>query len=304
MAILDEWARLSARIHGLVKASALASSLFERNNDSVGAMVDLGKTAASILSDLASFRAMLGPSVLEVSTRIEAAESRTRPLLAEGVATTQDMRQICIRTALVVLAALEAEVSYLLADHQAGIQSLAERAFEHLQRLIVVDEFVAARWRRAWEAGEVECEKLGAVHLLSHGIWAFKVDAKGGRTDLVYQEPLRDLRQATRSAEGLVLTEWKKLANGGNAERLFVAARTQAKAYAAGVLAGTELTRVRYAVLVSVNDVAVPDDLIEGDLTYRHINITVSPRTPSRRKGSGNPHRRPAGGGHVLPPGE
>jgi hypothetical protein len=196
MAILDERARLSARIHGLVKASELASSLFERNNDSVGTMVDLGKTAASILSDLASFRVMLGPSVLEVSTRIEAAESRTRPLLAEGVTTTQDMRQIYIRTALVVFAALEAEVSYLLADHQAEIQSLAKRAFEHLQRSIVVDEFVAARWRRAWEAGEVECEKLGAVHLLSHGIWAFKVDAKGGRTDLVYQEPLRDPRQA------------------------------------------------------------------------------------------------------------
>ena len=121
-------------IHGLVKASELASSLFERNNDSVGAMVDLGKTAASILSDLASFRAMLGPSVLEVSTRIDAAESRARPLLAEGVAITQDMRQIYIRTALVVLAALEAEVSYLLVDHQAGTQSLAERAFEHLQR--------------------------------------------------------------------------------------------------------------------------------------------------------------------------
>ena len=28
------------------------------------------------------------------------------------------------------------------------------------------------------------------MHLLSHGIWAFKVDAKVGRTDLVYQNPL------------------------------------------------------------------------------------------------------------------
>jgi hypothetical protein len=285
LAILDEWRRLSARIHGLVKASELASSLFERNNDSVGAMVDLGKTAASIFSDLATFRAMLGPSILEVSTRIEAAESRARPLLVEGVASTQDMRQIYIRTVLVVLAALEAEVSYLLSDHRASIRSRAERAFEHLQRSIVVDELISDRWRRAWEVGEVECEKLGAVHLLAHGIWAFKVDSKGGRTDLVYQGPLRDIQTATRSAEGLVLTEWKKLANGGNAERLFASARAQAKAYAAGVLAGTELTRVRYAVLVTLNDVAAPDDFIEGDLTYRHINITVSPRTPSRRKG-------------------
>ena len=285
MAILDEWTRLSARIHGLVKASELASSLFERNNDSVGAMVDLGKTAASILSDLATFRVMLGPSILEVSTRIEAAESRARPLLVEGMATTQDMRQIYIRTALVVLAALEAEISYLLSDHQAIIRSRAERAFEHLQRSIVVDELISDRWRRAWEAGEVECEKLGAVHLLAHGIWAFKVDSKGGRTDLVYQEPLRDLQTVTRSAEGLVLTEWKKLASGADAERVFASARVQAKAYAAGVLAGTELTRVRYAILVTLSDVAVPDDFTEGELVYRHINIAISPRTPSRRKG-------------------
>lgn len=284
MAVSDEWARLSARIHGLVKASELASSLFEKNNDSLGAMVDLAKTAASVFSDLTSFRATLGVPNAEVSARIEAAESRVRPLLAEGVASSAEMRQIYIRSALVVLAALEAEVSYLLADHQTSLRGRTERAFEHLQRSIVVDESLRERWRTAWEAGEVECEKLGAVHLLSHGIWAFKVDSKGGRTDLVYQEPLRDMQTAARSAEGLVLTEWKRHVEGGNVERLFASARAQAKAYAAGVLAGTELTRARYAVLVSLNEVAVPDDLIEGDLIYRHVNISVSPRTPSRRR--------------------
>lgn len=56
------------------------------------------------------------------------------------------------------------------------------------------------------------------------------------------------------------------------------------KAYALGVLAGTELTRVRYAVLVSLADIAVPDDAIEGDVTYSHINIAVAPKTPSQRR--------------------
>jgi hypothetical protein len=284
MAIFDEWERLSARIHGLLKATELAGTLFEKNNDSLGAMVDLGKTAAVIFSDLASFRTRLGPSSREVSTRIEAAESRTRAFLSEGVATSQDMRQIYIRSALVTLASLEAEVTYLLSDHQSNIQSRTERAFEHLQRSIVVDGQLGDRWRRAWEAGEVECEKLGAVHLLSHGIWAFKVDSKGARTDLVYQEPMHDLQTASRSAEGLVLTEWKKLAIGANAERLFASARAQTRSYASGALAGTELTRVRYAVLVSSDSNSVPDDITEGDFTYRHINIAVSPRTPSRRK--------------------
>jgi hypothetical protein len=284
MVIFNEWARLSARIHGLVKATELAGSLFEKNNDSLGAMVDLGKTAAAILADLAIFRARLGPSSHEVCTRIEAAESKARPLVSEVSATTQDMRQVYIRSALVVLASLEAEVTYLLSDHQASIQSRTERAFEHLQRSIVVDEQLGDRWRKAWEVGEVACEKLGAVHLLSHGIWAFKVDSKGARTDLVFQEPMHDLQTATRSAEGLVLTEWKKLANSANAERLFVSARTQAISYASGALAGAELTRVRYAVLVSSDNIVVPDDITERDVTYRHINIAVSPRTPSRRR--------------------
>jgi hypothetical protein len=43
MAIFNEWARLSARIRGLVKATELAASLFETNNDSLGAMVGFGE---------------------------------------------------------------------------------------------------------------------------------------------------------------------------------------------------------------------------------------------------------------------
>jgi hypothetical protein len=35
------------------------------------------------------------------------------------------------------------------------------------------------------------CEKLAGVHLLLHGIWAFKVHAAGERTDLVFPQPSR-----------------------------------------------------------------------------------------------------------------
>src|ERR1700722_9028346 len=37
-------------------------------------------------------------------------------------------------------------------------------------------------------AGSVACERLGAVHLLWHGIFAFKVDGSGARTDLIAPE--------------------------------------------------------------------------------------------------------------------
>jgi hypothetical protein len=278
-----EWIHLSARIHGLVKAAELGSAMFAAHGDSVGMMKHLGESTGKILDELAAFGCALSAADGNVRETIHAEDKRLRPLLSNS-SSTQEMRQLHIRTALVGLAALEAEVSYLLSDHQAGIRSRVERAFQHLQRLIVVDHDVRDRWGKAFQAGEVECEKLGAVHLLSHGIWAFKVNAAGGRTDLVYQEPLQDTRAVASAAEGLVLTEWKKCGSGDKPERQFAAARTQAKDYAAGVLGGVELTRVRYAILVSEESITIPDDVTEGRLSYRHLNVAVAPGTPSKRK--------------------
>jgi hypothetical protein len=98
---------------------------------------------------------------------------------------------------------------------------LSERAFVHLNRSIVVYAAVQRNWKEAYSAGETECEKFGAVHLLAHGIWAFKVDGASGRTDLVYQEPLLDLLNVRRSGDGLVMTEWKKLSDGDGAATQF-----------------------------------------------------------------------------------
>jgi hypothetical protein len=80
-----------------------------------------------------------------------------------------------------------------------------------------------------------------------------------------------------------VLTEWKKLSQRSNRDALFDAARTQARAYATGVLAGTELTHYRYAILVSEENVGVPDDIATGGVIYRHINIVIKPKPPSMR---------------------
>ncbi len=125
------------------------------------------------------------------------------------------------------------------------------------------------------------CEKLGAVHLLLHGIWAFKVDAAGARTDLVFQEPA-SLEGVQRYAAGLVLTEWKKAVVTAEVNQRFQEARSQAKRYSQGSLLGSELTSYRYAVVVSERQVEVPNDLKEGNVIYRHINIAVDPQVPSR----------------------
>jgi hypothetical protein len=183
---------------------------------------------------------------------------------------------------MVLLAAFEAEMSFLLSDVQEFIRTRSDRALSHLQRLIVVDSIFREKWQAAFDQGEVACEKLGAVHLLQHGIWAFKVNTAGVRTDLVYQEPNLDLMSPQRYADGIVLTEWKKASAAEDARLRFSDARMQARRYAQGALAGIELTGYRYAIVVSRQQVEVPADLREGEVVYRHVNIAVAPHVPSR----------------------
>ena len=117
-----------------------------------------------------------------------------------------------VQASLTLLASFRSELNYQCCDIQSVSSRLTERAFVHLRRSIVVDATVRERWKKAFVAGERRCEKLGATHLLSHGIWAFKASAEGERTDLVLGEPLTDLAQVQSTAEALVLTEWGDLA--------------------------------------------------------------------------------------------
>ena len=169
MAPPDDWVALSARIHGLIESGHLAAELLPPNNDSIGAMIELGKHAIAAIDNLKYFGATLGKFEADARVAIERFTTQVQPLTSafgSGGSTSNEMRQIYIRQALVMLAAVETEVSYLLVDHQLAIRSRTERAFEHLQRLIVVDDNVREKWQRAFQAGEPECEKLGAVHLL------------------------------------------------------------------------------------------------------------------------------------------
>lgn len=111
-----EWTQLSARIHGLPKAAELGSALFATYGDSVGMMKPLGKSTARILDELAAFGCAVSAADGNVRETILAEEKRLRPLLSNS-SSTQEMRQIHVRAALVGRAALEAKVSYSLSDH-------------------------------------------------------------------------------------------------------------------------------------------------------------------------------------------
>ncbi|NRD62998.1 hypothetical protein HRD49_14710 [Corallococcus exiguus] len=182
-----------------------------------------------------------------------------------------------------VLGTIRAQVDYIHTDKQARARRMSERAFTHLQRTLVADFGFRLKWIRALRESRAEdaCEKLGAVHLLLHGIWAFKADAKGGKTDLVLSQPLSE-DEAALAADAMVLTEWKVVREDDSPEEQAKKARAQAERYAGETLAGFELATHRYLILVS-EDFIKPLPVISprGDITYEVRNIAVSPSSPS-----------------------
>lgn len=279
----DQWKALSSRIRGLMQAAHLhARFLAIGSGDPYGAGKHLREQSDDVLSALIVFRDRFRD---ELSSTALASIEKHLAKIGDMISDTSGgpgAKKERVWAALVRLSAFETEMSFILSDAQETIRTRSERAFSHLQRLIVADSTFREKWDRAFKEGEVSCEKLGAVHLLLHGIWAFKVNAAGARTDLVFQEPAGDLTDVQRYVDGIVLTEWKKADPDADAAYQFEQARNQAQHYAEGVLAGSELTGYRYAVVVSRRQVSLPDDLRADGVVYRHINIAVEPLTPSR----------------------
>ena len=276
----DQWRSISARIKGFTSAAALHASFLQvRDSDNLGRGSYLALQCFDTLSDVESFVSRFKDSLPNLATSaIDSFLTQYKQLFKEAV-DGSDLSQEKSRAVLVLLAGLETQISFLLNDTQAVIKARSELAFSHLQRSIVADIDFRKKWHRAYKAGETACEALGAVHLLSHGIYAFKVSAAGGITDLVFQDPVRP--NAHQHVDGMVLTEWKK-AVGRNVEQAFGAARRQARLYAPGVFSGSELTRYRFAVVVSDEPATTPSDLELEGVLYRHILLVINPSTPSK----------------------
>jgi hypothetical protein len=159
-------------------------------------------------------------------------------------------------------------------------RSRVERAFEHLNRSLMIDDDLRRRWIDGFADREEGCERLGAVHLLLHGVFGFKANATGGRTDLVLGGEL-ELTPAVLGSEVLVLTEWKLVRREAERESIARDARTQAELYARGVLAGVELRSTRFIVLVSIDHGAPIPNVEHNGVLYRHINIVIASASPS-----------------------
>ena len=266
MSLTNAWIAVSGLIKGLREAGELYSRFMGYHvEDTYGAGRYLREQCEIAINALTTFRQDFDRSLpREAAVRID---SFLRSRLAQA-AKDASSDQRGARGALVGLAAVEAEITFILHGRQEQIRARSERAFLLLQRTLAVDGDVRSRWQEAHKSGEVACERLGSLVLLSQGIYAFKVHATGARTDLVFAEP-PDESLLFRSVEGLVLTEWK-VADAANAIARFKEARNQADLYKKGPLAGIELTGYRYLVVVSRK--ALPNTGIppRRDLSKRH----------------------------------
>lgn len=207
-----------------------------------------------------------------------------------GSDTTRDN----IATIIFLLNNLASQISLVYFDKNILIKRQVELAFAHLQRILVANDKEKELWSS--KKTEIDYEKLGAIHLLNHKIWAFKIDGKGERTDLVLGDTLAQDDMLYKSADGLVLTEWKLLKEKKVTEKdvknKINEAKEQAYRYRIGSLLATELADYCYLVIVSKKSLEsiikklypLNEDynFIENDVKYRIINLAYDRDPPSK----------------------
>jgi len=279
---LQRWRAISISIEALGQGvGAFLSSSDIHNGDGGVAENALLPEIQDIIKDLQAFHTDFKDSLPGDAARIlsrwlhRAQLNRNTPGGFAGA-----FQRHTLASGMAALGIIRASMERHLADTETMGRSVAERAFLHLQRSIVADPEIQRRWSDALAKDEPACEKLGDVHLLSHGIWAFKIVGAGERTDLVFGEPL-NLGDVQRSApSAVVLTEWKVARSPEDAIRKLAAAKVQAQRYCGGILADFELKRTRFLVVVTSKHVDLRDD-VEGNITYRAVNIATAPNSPS-----------------------
>ena len=280
MGIHEDWALLRTHVDAVVGAATPVTSWQERvqptlvNQAALVVVAECERLWTAIDAFLIANTANLPPALL----------SDWRQHRGFIPVPSRDESPVHVTIAWVcLLASVKGGVDRVLADSEVAWRSTTERAFEHLQRTIVVDHDARRRWNDAFRNDEPACERLGAVHLLWHGIWGFKADAAGERTDLVLGEVIdaATIGRAARAGTALVLTEWKRVTHRLSVAEATHAIEVQVQRYRRGSLVGVELKRTCYGVLVSEKHVPLPADRALADVTLRYVNVVVDPDTPS-----------------------
>ena len=280
----SEWNAISSRIAGILDASTFLfqNSREDKRHHENSTQVLLGncdETAKATLS-LRRYGDALPMKANDAITRFEtvwnAVCSRDGGPIRQPYVDFQWLEE-----RVVLLTSIRSELDHLLVDQNAIIRSHVKRAFQHLDRSLVADSEIRKKWVKAFREGEIACEKLGAAHLLLHGIWAFKANSVGERTDLILGNHLVVDDEVIGAARGLVLTEWKLVKPKDNPKAVKDEAKSQASRYSGGGLAGFELDSERYLVLVGEGEFDKPRDEKVGSVSYKVISLVLNRKTPS-----------------------
>jgi hypothetical protein len=273
----EKWRVISARIDGLVKSGELLALMLKINSSDARGVVrkSLMPELDSIVAEIRRFGEEYG------SCLPEAAAVTLDRFLGQDWDKHMNDSTVDLKS-VVPLAAFRSEFNFLLRDMELETRNLTELAFEHLRRMLEVDSEIQQKWQIAFKKRENHCERLGAVHLLSHGIGAFKITGVGAATDLVFGVPIeREIDLVRRTARALVLTEWKLIKDEKEMENVAAAARKQTDLYAGGLLGDLELKRTRYIILVTSGNITAPGDVKAGSINFLHIVIPVAAEWPS-----------------------
>ena len=293
MSYRRDWVSLAARIQGHARVAAfLLESASEDPEDlhkAIGAEI-LPATTDTFrhLNDyLAEFRAALSPGIVKA---LDGFGARHKEFFEKDSSKgsisspAQNLRRL--RAAAALLESLRVEVDHFIsADEDPVFSERVERALLHLQRQLDIDaDGQRSRWKKAFdEKTEVAIERLGGIHLLSHGLYGFKADPGGGRTDLILGTP-PDPALLERAATPLVLTEWKKVKprdSTNDVTEQFEAARRQLERYKRA-LASLELHSVCFGVIVSTSNAQMlPDETLASGVRLRWVNIAIEPTRPA-----------------------
>ncbi|WP_298967103.1 hypothetical protein [uncultured Roseibium sp.] len=276
--IRSEWQAISNRIVSLGSTLDMWSR-FQGPQANAAQSKAIWRAAVSLVKDLTQFTEEAGDKLPE-NARAALENQRLQSIVNSGTPSTPDMYAANICEVAVLLQMTKSEVDYYLQNTDFIIRKTFERALLQLQWSIATSQNVQEDWAHAFGKGETQCEALGAIHLLQHGIFAFKAHSQRARTDLIYGEQVKE--RDIEISDGLVLTEWKKVLSQDQVENFAETARNQAALYAGGVLQGIELHTIRYIVLVSEQQLDVPEDQPGDGFVYRHKNIAVQPDPPSK----------------------
>ena len=281
-----EWNAIAARIDGLVRAGEFFyRSIEKRTEDSYGALKKiLLPQSGQIYEHLVAYNQKFAGSLpVQASDSLSQFITDFNSFFTSPVDSgTLDHCLPFLQIRLTGLSAFRSQLEFCLASLEDQIRATTDRAILHLQRCIVADIRYREQWKNVFQEGEPSCEKLGAVHLLWHGIWAFKADASGGRTDLVMGNRIDNPSKVEETALGMVLTEWKRATSERQVQKKYEEGIAQASNYSAGVFGGVELTSTRYIVVVTSDIVREHPEVTEGNVMYKFLNIAVDQSVPSK----------------------